>query len=246
MHPLVPLAQPRFEMTTRLHGLLLLLLLLGAGCRSQQPPPVRADPALDSLQSRVIRLEAERQVFAEEQARLEAEQARLAAELQAALDSLAALAAFNKTARAAAETRYANRADSLRQAYVLLFHQGMERQGVLRGRTLDVILFPSGSTGLPPAVTARLDRVAARLRRLPPSSRLLVEGHTDDQPPAGGNNRLLSAERAAAVARYLIDRHGIDARRCETAGFGPDRPLAPNDTPEGRRLNRRVRLALVE
>ena len=55
-------------------------------------------------------------------------------------------------------------------------------------------------------------------------------------------NRALSERRAAAVAAYLIASHGIDGVRLASAGPGETAPAAPNDTPEGRRANRRVEL----
>jgi outer membrane protein OmpA-like peptidoglycan-associated protein len=65
-----------------------------------------------------------------------------------------------------------------------------------------------------------------------------VEGHTDDRGNAN-INKPLSARRAASVVTWLT-QHGIDAKRLGSAGFGADRPIAPNTTEDGRRLNRRV------
>jgi outer membrane protein OmpA-like peptidoglycan-associated protein len=67
---------------------------------------------------------------------------------------------------------------------------------------------------------------------------LRVEGHTDNQGSAVVN-RTLSEQRAASVVRWLV-QHGIDASRLSSQGFGFDRPIDTNDTPEGRKNNRRV------
>ena len=71
--------------------------------------------------------------------------------------------------------------------------------------------------------------------------KLTIEGHTDNVGNAAAN-RALSEQRAAAVKAYLVEKHGIDAGRLQTAGFGDAKPAAPNATPEGRQQNRRVEL----
>lgn len=70
-----------------------------------------------------------------------------------------------------------------------------------------------------------------------------VYGHTDS---TGGDayNRSLSERRAASVGRYLTS-HRVDPTRIMTMGFGKARPIADNNTPEGRRINRRVELELA-
>lgn len=73
-----------------------------------------------------------------------------------------------------------------------------------------------------------------------PALRVSIEGHTDDVGSDSANAEL-SRARAAAVAGVLVAR-GIDATRLESEGFGESRPLAANDTSEGRARNRRVEL----
>ena len=70
-----------------------------------------------------------------------------------------------------------------------------------------------------------------------------VMGHTDSTG-SDAINQPLSERRAASVGQYLISQ-GIDARRVATEGFGKSRPIASNDTPEGRAQNRRVELQLT-
>jgi outer membrane protein OmpA-like peptidoglycan-associated protein len=70
-----------------------------------------------------------------------------------------------------------------------------------------------------------------------------VMGHTDSTG-SDAINQPLSERRAASVGQYLISQ-GIDARRVATEGFGKSRPVASNDTPEGRAQNRRVELQLT-
>ena len=66
-----------------------------------------------------------------------------------------------------------------------------------------------------------------------------VEGHTDNTGPRKLNERL-SLARANSVKNMLVSEYGIAPTRIETQGFAWDKPIAPNDTVEGRAMNRRV------
>ena len=70
-----------------------------------------------------------------------------------------------------------------------------------------------------------------------------VRGHTDNSGKREKNVKL-SEDRAKSVRQWLVD-HGIAATRMTTKGFGPDSPVAPNDTPENKQKNRRIEFALV-
>ena len=111
-----------------------------------------------------------------------------------------------------------------------------------RGRTeIYGIYFDFGSATLRAESEPVLADIAGVLARNP-SWALDVEGHTDS---LGGvdYNLDLSKRRAEAVIRSLIDRHHIDGGRLRGAGYGASRPKGPNDSAEGRALNRRVELA---
>jgi len=71
-----------------------------------------------------------------------------------------------------------------------------------------------------------------------------VVGHTDDGGTAAYNHDL-SYRRARAVAAALIER-GVAEDRIEYEGRGATEPLAPNDSPEGRAMNRRVELFVID
>ncbi len=71
---------------------------------------------------------------------------------------------------------------------------------------------------------------------------LLVEGFTDSDGDPGFNQQLSEAH-AQSVAQWLIGQ-GIDPARITAVGHGADQPVAPNDTPENKALNRRVVVTL--
>ncbi|PLX01867.1 MAG: hypothetical protein C0594_12550, partial [Marinilabiliales bacterium] len=76
-----------------------------------------------------------------------------------------------------------------------------------------------------------------------PGYKLSIKGHTDNQGKADFNLEL-SQKRADAAKNYLIGK-GIDSRRIQTKGFGMSMPVAPNNTREGRKKNRRVEFEIV-
>ena len=74
---------------------------------------------------------------------------------------------------------------------------------------------------------------------------IIIAGHTDNVPVSGGpykSNLGLSMARAGSVAEYLLKSTAIKPQRLSTMGFGEYRPLASNDTAEGRQKNRRVEI----
>ena len=72
---------------------------------------------------------------------------------------------------------------------------------------------------------------------------MIIQGHTDDRPVRGrrfDSNWELSASRAIAVMRYMVENGGLDPKKLGTAGYADQRPLVPNDSRENRAKNRRV------
>jgi type VI secretion system protein ImpK len=107
-------------------------------------------------------------------------------------------------------------------------------------------LFASGSERVASAVIPTLDRVAAAVRQVP--GRVLVTGHTDDQPIRSfrfPDNDALSRARAESVAEIL--KRGVDAAgRIQSTGVGSTQPrYRPESTPENRSRNRRVEILHV-
>jgi OmpA-OmpF porin, OOP family len=77
-----------------------------------------------------------------------------------------------------------------------------------------------------------------------PDIRIAVHGHTDSRGSAS-YNRELSLRRARSVVKYLTDK-GVAASRLDALGFGADKPIASNDTDQGRATNRRVEFKILQ
>ena len=104
------------------------------------------------------------------------------------------------------------------------------------------VLFTSGKSDLLPTAQVKLNEVAKALTEQDPESRMSVEGFTDSQgTPA--YNQDLSQKRAQSVRDYLVSR-GIASDRITAEGFGLNRAIADNHTPEGRANNRRVEIVV--
>lgn len=86
------------------------------------------------------------------------------------------------------------------------------------------------------------------VKAIQPLGRVIrVEGHTDNRPFQFRDmtNWELSSLRASAVVRYFIDKHKYPQNMIYPAGFAATRPVAPNDTPQNRSLNRRVDIKIL-
>jgi len=89
-----------------------------------------------------------------------------------------------------------------------------------------------------------LDELASAILAHPEIRKLRVEGHTDNSGDAPHNLRL-SKKRAAAVVKYLVGK-GVEPGRVVAAGFGQTKPIAKNDTEDGRAQNRRVAFVIMD
>lgn len=100
-----------------------------------------------------------------------------------------------------------------------------------------MVFFKTASDELSPVAIKPLNEVAAYLTKYP-NLTLYIEGHTDNRASAPYNLDL-SQRRARSVKNFFIKK-GFNASRFTTAGFGLERPIADNNTEEGRAMNRRV------
>lgn len=116
-----------------------------------------------------------------------------------------------------------------------------------KGITVEIsssVLFRSGDAALDPGVVPLLRNVGGVLGRS--EFAITVEGHTDTTPISNAqfaSNWELAAVRAATVVRLFVES-GVLAQRLTASGYGEQRPLESNDSPEGRARNRRVAILI--
>lgn len=115
---------------------------------------------------------------------------------------------------------------------------------------LDRILFHPGQAKLKPEGLTVLKRLSGLLRGMAKTG-IRVEGHTDNVPIGQklraqfSTNWELSTARATTVVRYLVEEGGVEAPHLSAAGYADTRPVASNETAEGRALNRRLEITLI-
>jgi len=108
----------------------------------------------------------------------------------------------------------------------------------------DKVYFDTGKATIQRRSNLLLDEIARIVKDHPDVPKVVIEGHTDSTGTYA-NNVKLSERRAEAVRTYLLNK-GVPTERLEARGFGPDRPVATNDTPAGREANRRVEFIIVQ
>lgn len=120
-----------------------------------------------------------------------------------------------------------------------------DRSGPFLQRTFvfDHLNFVSGSTQLTPDSNKTVSDLAQVLNAYP-SAQVQLSGHTDNTGTPQ-SNQALSLDRANAVKAMLVS-NGVAANRISTQGFGQERPLASNDTDQGRAQNRRIELTVTQ
>ncbi len=105
------------------------------------------------------------------------------------------------------------------------------------------VLFDFDKSTLKPEATEELHNAALKIKEFS-NVRIIIEGHTDNIG-TDAYNRDLSMRRAAAVKDYFISKEGMEIYEIESSGFGESRPIATNDTEEGRAMNRRVEIIIL-
>lgn len=176
-------------------------------------------------------------------------------------DALALKTNEAEAARLAAEAAKAAEVDKVKKSYEDLT-AGLKSEiaageikitqlkGKLTVNLVDRILFDSGKAEVKDDGRKVLDKVGSILNTVQDKN-IRIEGHTDNKPITGElmakypSNWELSTARATAVARFLQDKAKVDPSRLVAAGFGEFHPVASNDTPESRALNRRIEIVLV-
>jgi outer membrane protein OmpA-like peptidoglycan-associated protein len=185
----------------------------------------RSETELARARERVeqARTEAEKAKASEELSRVEAEHARLEAE-QARQDRDAAQQRLLVSLSAILETR--------REARGLIVN-------------LSDVLFDFNKATLKPGAKEKLSKLTGILLAYPGDYRIEIEGHTDSIGSDEYNFRL-SESRAGAVRDYLLQAGLPSNRIAAVRGLGKTRPVVGNDTPEGRQMNRRVEIVIMD
>ena len=113
-----------------------------------------------------------------------------------------------------------------------------------QGQTLTInnVFFETGQTELLPASYPELERLA-KLMAENPKMQIRLEGHTDNVG-VPQSNMVLSNSRVEAVKNFLVSK-GVNESRIQSKGFGQTKPIAPNNTEEGRAKNRRVEFIIL-
>lgn len=174
--------------------------------------------------------------------------------LLATIDGLQQQVEKERVAREARLAKVKNTYDQLVSAMEQEIKRGeltiSNLEGQLSVNLLNKILFDSGKTAIKPEGQKVLRSLGDVLNKFPDKA-LQVEGYTDnvqissrlkEQYPT---NWELSTARATSVVHFLQDQIGLPGDRLIAAGFSEYRPLASNDTEEGRAQNRRIQILLV-
>jgi chemotaxis protein MotB len=125
----------------------------------------------------------------------------------------------------------------------------IEAENKLKVIFVDKILFDSGNADINPRGQELL-RVLAMSLAENKNHNIVIEGHTDNVPLSAylmkrfPSNWELSTARASAVAHFFEEKGEIDPQRLSACGYSYHRPVAANDTTEGRRQNRRIEIVL--
>ncbi len=128
--------------------------------------------------------------------------------------------------------------ESMKNSGVQVERNGDELKIVMPG----AITFATGQAEIQPTFQYTLNQLAGSFREFQ-NSDLIITGHTDSVG-SYETNQLLSVRRADSVSQYLRS-NGIESTRLQTIGAGASSPIAPNDTADGRALNRRVEIKLM-
>ena len=122
----------------------------------------------------------------------------------------------------------------------------MDENGVLL-ELQEKVLFNSGSSKIKPESCEVLNEISRLISSMP--NHIIIAGHTDNLPISAGyfqSNWELSADRAVKILRYFTDTCKLDPTRFQPIGYGEYKPIADNNTQEGRQKNRRVDIIIVK
>ena len=104
--------------------------------------------------------------------------------------------------------------------------------------------FKFGKADMPDEAKAEIDQLVQQLKAEPKGAFIEIEGHTDASGPKNVNYEL-GLERAENVKRYLYEQHQVPLHKINVISYGEDKPIAPNNSRDGRAQNRRVVIRIL-
>jgi outer membrane protein OmpA-like peptidoglycan-associated protein len=169
----------------------------------------------------------------ENQERTRANEGRIAEVDQKAVaaDSKAAAAGQRAEEARAAADAVNTRADAIEKAAKRMVYEVVLSE--------DKGNFKFGQAAMPDEAKAEIDQLVEKLKSEPNGAYIEIEGHTDNVGNKAFNEQL-GLERAEAVKRYLYEQHQVPLHKINVISYGEDKPIAPNNTRDGRAQNRRV------
>lgn len=158
----------------------------------------------------------------------------------------AKLAQAEREAQKMAAANAASESDSKKElAAALANAQSAGAKVETRGDSIAVsfenVNFETAKAEIPSSFESTLKGIAGALSKRP-EAKVVISGHTDSTGPQGLNMNL-STMRALSVKTFLVNE-GLSRDRVDTEGLGPTKPIASNDTPQGRAMNRRVEIVI--
>jgi OOP family OmpA-OmpF porin len=173
---------------------------------------------------------------------LEKENQTYQAQIDRLEQQLVGLQGYSREQEAAKQKLAAERAFNEKFNKVQRFFRSDEAEVYKQGGQLVIrmrgIQFPVGQATLTPENYTLLSKVQQAIGAFGQPT-VTIEGHTDSTGSAQVNQEL-SQKRAEAVKTYLVANKTLPENRIRAIGYGPNRPLAPETTPEGRAMNRRI------
>ncbi len=191
---------------------------------------------VDQLQSEKLKIEDDYQSLTEENQMLEEQNINLAQELFQLKNIEEDMNTSNEEF-----IQYLRDNQLINDVYVIQNEDG------LLIRFKDSILFGSGQAILTDEGNIILDKIADKIKDI--DNKIRVEGFTDNQPintEKFPSNWELSAARAISVMRYFIEKENIEESRFSFTGWGEYKPIASNDTEEGKSKNRRIEITILK
>ena len=212
-----------------------------------------AQSEADRARSEAERAKEQTAVYREALARAESETAAARKRVEEALTEADKAKAREELARAEAERarleaqQAKQESASMQERLFVSLSEILETRREARGLIVNLsdVLFDFNQASLKTGAREKLSKLAGILIAYPGAYRIEIEGHTDAVGSQDYNQKL-SEDRAGTVRSYLSQAGIPESRIVAVRGFGKIRPVATNDTPEGRQMNRRVEIVISD